>query len=285
MTDENESSQQKFCLRVVPWWTDGCSNFLNNMFKWLPNLLGRQLTALEVGGGNSTFYLLGKGLKVLTIESDDGYIDLITKVSGIAGYKTKIIQPGFFSTELFLDYDSVVVKANSIQEVDRIISQLSWDLIVNDGISRREVLEEILKNNTQTILVLDNVEFCANWGKLSTSSAKPALVKVYRHILRDKNWRHYIFEQPEGREGRASADKSGWEAPHRWASAILWPDNHLLAMLMVSNIGMPLVNELGINDADTETLEERCPYDWNEMKWIKPGCPEELDLRLDRGFD
>ncbi|MCX8498867.1 MAG: hypothetical protein ORN25_05830, partial [Caulobacteraceae bacterium] len=178
-----------------------------------------------------------------------------------------------------------VIKADNVSELGNIIIDYNWDIIVNDGISRREVLEEIHSKSVNAIVILDNVEYSANWGRLDRGSAKPDLIKAYRSILRDKDWAHMIFEQPEGRDGRGAADKTGWESPHRWASAVLWPSDHLLAKLMVSNIGMPIVNELGVDDGDTETLTDRCPFDWEKMEWLKPHFPPELDLKLKRSYE
>lgn len=53
----------------------------------------------------------------------------------------------------------------------------------------------------------------------------------------------------------------------------------------MTHLGMPLVNELGIEDADVETLKDRCPFDWQRMQWLRPAFPAELDLKLDRGYD
>ncbi len=275
----------RFNLRVVPWWTDGCSNFLSNVFKWLPTIINRKLLALEFGGGNSTFYLLGKGIKLVTVESDDGYINFLMAVSESIGFRCKIIELDNLDRTTIDNNDLLIIKSDNISNMGNILGLFAWDIIVNDGISRREILEQIRENLIHTIVILDNVEYSANWGRLDRGSAKPDLIKAYRSILRDKDWSHVIFEQPEGRDGRGAADKTGWEAPHRWASAVLWPSNHLLAKLMVSNIGMPIVNEHGVDDADIETLGERCPFDWDKMEWLKPHFPPELDLKLDRNYD
>lgn len=285
MSVDKDLKRQVFNLRAIPWWTDGCSTFLSNVFKWMPHLVGRKLTALEFGGGNSTFYLLGKGLKVATIESDDDYIEFIRNIAENIGHKAKIVTSGKFDETLFSDFDLLIIRARNIQETDNIIGKSDWDFIIDDGVSRREVLQDIHSTSKQTVIILDNIEYCANWGRLDRTSAKPDLIKAYRSILRDKNWRHYVFEQPEGRDGRGSVDKHGWESPHRWASAILWPEAHLFAKLIVSNIGMPIVNAQGTDDSDTDTLNQRCPFDWSEMKWLKSTFPIELDMKLLRSYD
>ena len=152
------------------------------------------------------------------------------------------------------------------------------------GIARREILEKLISDRINSILVLDNVEYCANWGRLDGDSAKPELIKVYRSFLRSNDWKAYIFEQPEGRLGHGSPDKTGWESPHRWMSAVAWPANHLMQEFMVTNLGFPVVNEIGRQDHDVQSVVQRCPYDWNQMKWAIDPFPPELDLKLDRDF-
>lgn len=275
-----------FKFRIVPWWTDGCSTFLNNLFKWLPATRPHALTALEFGSGNSTLYLLTKGVRVVTVESDDAYVSLVCSIARNAGYQATAVDVQDFSQSLLADFHLVAIKASSLAETNGILTSNHWDIVVNDGISRREVLAKIHQSSLNSIVILDNVEYCANWGQLDRSSAKPELVKVYRAILRDKNWKSHIFEQPEGRADRGGApDKAGWESPHRWASAVLWPERHFLTPLMVTTSGLPMVNPQGADDADVETLEERCPFDWSQMKWLKPPFPSELDLKLHRNFD
>jgi hypothetical protein len=282
-TDSDESNA--FRLRVVPWWTDDCSTFLNNVFKWLPRPSNRQFTVLEFGGGNSTFYLLSKKCKVVTVESDDGYIELLLNMARQMSFAACTVSAASLNGDIISENDLIILKATSFSESGSVIDDYAWDFIVNDGVSRREILKHIQHNAINSIIILDNAEYCANWGRLDRSSAKPDLIKVYRSILRDANWRHYVFEQAEGREGRGSADKTGWEAPHRWASAVLWPQTHLLSRCVVSNIGLPLVNELGADDSDIETLSTRCPFDWETMQWAKAPFPDDLDLKLPRRFD
>jgi hypothetical protein len=103
--------------------------------------------------------------------------------------------------------------------------------------------------------------------------------------LRSADWKSYIFEQNEGREGRGSTDKTGWESPHRWMSAVCWPNSHILTGLMITHLGFPVVNQSGIEDIDTESLNKRCPFDWTKMEWLCEPFPKELDLKLKRNFD
>jgi hypothetical protein len=281
----SDPGKHKFPLRVIPWFTDGCSTFLANLFKWIPTYCGRRLTVLEFGGGNSTFFFLSKGLRVVSVESDENYIEFLSNTSRNTGYSVKVYDD---SSEYLMSNshtDLSIVFAQNLTDVPEFIGSIRADIIVNDGISRREVLEKIIQIKPKSIIVLDNVEYSANWGRLDRSSAKPDLIKVYRSFLRSKYWKNYIFEQSEGRDGRGSTDKTGWESPHRWMSAVCWPTEHFFNDLMITHLGFPVVNQLGQGDEDIKSLDERCPFDWATMKWCREPFPEELDLKLDRDFN
>src|ERR1700722_15672861 len=221
----------RFKLRLVPWLTDSCVLFLNNLFKWLPAVMQGNLTALEFGGGNTTLYFLQKGIKVVTVESDERFISLLQEIAGGLGYTSTTVDAADFGAQLLEQHDLIVLKASSIAETDEIIAKLNWTIIMNDGISRKLVVEEIIRCKSNSIIVLENIKYCANWGRLNRSIAKPDLIKTYRSILRSPEWQHLIFEQGEGRSGHGAADFSGWESPHRWASAVLWPNHHVLRKL------------------------------------------------------
>ena len=169
-------------------------------------------------------------------------------------------------------------RARSIDDFPKHLFTLGWDFIVNDGISRHECLEGIIRDNQDAVIVLDNVEYCANWGLLQRSSAYPPRIKAYRAFLRSSAYCNFLFEQGEGRIGHALPDALGWEAPHRWISSVGYRRSHLLSRLMVTNIGFPLVNMEGISDEDVLSVRERCPYN-----------PDSLDfkntLQFNRSFD
>lgn len=278
------ASNSKFNLRIVPWFTDGCSTFLTNLLKWLPAQLGARLNVLEFGGGNSTLFFLSKGLKVLTIEADKNYVDFLCNVARGCGFSAAVFLDGSSYVRDGSNYDLSIIFTAKLSDVLEIMDLAKADIIINDGIFRREVLDKISKDRPNSIIVLDNVEYSANWGHLDRSSAKPLLVKSYRSFLRSADWQTYIFEQSEGREGGGVADKTGWESIHRWMSAVSWPKDHVLRDLMLTHLGFPVVNALGINDEDVESLEERCPFDWEKMKWLREPFPKEIDLKLDRDF-
>jgi hypothetical protein len=183
------------------------------------------------------------------------------------------------------EFDLLVILTDSVESVPKLIRSKEWTFIINDGISRDLVLKEIVDFKVNSIVILDNTEYCANWGRLDRTSAKPKFISIYRSFLRGNGWSRYIFEQPEGRDGRGASDSVGWESPHRWASAVAWLDTHVLTKHIVTNLGFPLVNLLGIDDKDIETVEERCPYNWEKMEWVKEAFPPELNLELYRKYE
>jgi hypothetical protein len=273
-------------IRINPWFTDDATRFLNNLFKWFPQVIknGGIISVLEWGGGNSTIWLLQKGCKILTIESDQSFIDNLSKISADIGFRTMVSQSVTDCLNNFQDYDCVILQANKYENIgDKLFSKKDWDLIINDGIDRLKVLEAITCYSGSPIAILDNSEYCANWGKLERCSAHPDRVKAYRNFLRSEKWKNIIFEQQEGREGRAIADNSGWEAPHRWATAICWPNSHILTKMIVTQLGFPLLNIEGQDDGDILSLPQRCRFDWEKMRWIDNEFSK--TLQLNRKYD
>lgn len=271
-------------LRVSPWFTDSCTMFLNNIFKWYPSSIGKTLTVLEWGGGNSSIYFLQKECRILTIESNLGFIHDLLALSGGLGYKARVVTQLEEVTMHFDEYDLTILKADDFADIGEAVFELQdWSIILNDGISRLQVMEGLSERKINAIVILDNVEYCANWGTLARCSAHPDRVRSYRRVLRSSAWQHYLFEQVEGREGHSAPDATGWEAPHRWISGVLWQRDHLLSALMVSHIGLPVVNLEGLDDQDVLTLSERCPFDWDKMKWLVDEYKEVLSL--ERKFD
>lgn len=274
-------------LRALPWMTQESINFLNNLFKWYPVSKDRKLTVCEFGGGNSTIYFLQKGCKVLTVENDEQFIDDLNGLSRVMKLNVKTIRSIDDDFEInFEKYDLVILKAVCYEDIKNhiFLERYKWDIVINDGISRPDILQYITTYLKNSIVILDNCEYCANWGRLARSSAKSNQSRVYRDFLRDATWDKYIFEQQEGRNGYCSADAFGWESPNRWATAVCWHSSHVLNKYMITQLGFPLVNFDGIDDGDLQTLETRCPYDLKNNKWILDEYPESLDMKLERGY-
>lgn len=132
-----------------------------------------------MGWGEFYFFFLQKDTKVLTVESDDAYIEELSEIAGKLGYKVNITDKDSLNITQFLNNDLTIIKAQDYSEIgDNIFNFTNWSFIVNDGIARKKVLEKIITLDSQPIVILDNIEYCANWGHLARSSAKPEQVKV-----------------------------------------------------------------------------------------------------------
>lgn len=282
----------KHNFRVVPWWVDDSILFLNNMFKWYPNILKRALTVLEIGGGNSTLYLLNKRCKVTTIEGDRRYIDYITTVAKTAGFtvgKSKSFKQKSENDLSIIEIDPYERKRfneghwyNSLS-LDN--EELKFDILINDGIDRVNFLKKFTYCHN-SILIIDNCEVASNWGRLTKSSADPKKVKIYRNFLRDCNWNKIIFEQGEGRDGRSIPDFTGIESDHRSITTIAWHYTHFFNSMMLTSKGYPVVNPNGENDDDLITLKDRFPYDKKNKQWVKKEkYPKTLNQKLKRNYD
>lgn len=292
---QSTSAFEEFSLRIVPWWSDGCVKFLNNLFKWYPKFHASRVSVLEFGGGNSTIFFVQKGFRVVTVEADAQYVDMLVAMARRRGYAVRSVGIDDYCSSVSEYADLTVVHAPKsypttmplaeCPDLSALVNAEPWSFVVNDGIARKQVMEAIAASPFSPVVIVDNVEYCANWGRLDVTSAKPDLIKEYRKMLRSAEWRSYVFEQPEGRSGHGVPDVTGWESGHRWASAVLWRNSHILNRLMVTNMGFPLVNKDGEYDSDIETLESRCPFDWERNAWVMGRYPAELDLGLERDFD
>lgn len=282
----------KYPIRALPWFTDEMTRFVNNLLKWYPGFINRRVSVLEIGSGNSTLFFLNKGLRVVSLEASAEYVSYVVKIAKALGYTVKVVDT---MEQVDDSFDLCVVKLpdydNKIHSpgfwydslgIEKL--QLDYDFLVNDGVDRKFFLKKF-RSCTNSIIILDNCEYAANWGRLAKSSAKPDLITEFRSFLRSGDWNSMLFEQPEGREGRGSGDNTGWESDVRWLTAIAWSRDHVLSELMISNLGFPLVNEKGIKNADLDSLSERCPFDWEHMKWENESMnPKTLDLGLYRSF-
>ncbi len=279
----------KYPLRMIPWWTDGANRFVANFTKWYPRLLNRRITAFEVGSGNSTLFLLSRGFQVTSAECDQGYIRHVSRVALSSGFSVNIVKS---MADISKEYDLTIISLPPYSDkikpgfwFDSLkldVTDLNYDVLINDGVDRAHFLRlfDLCKGS---IIILDNCEYAANWGKLTKSSAKPDLSALYRKFLRSSSWKNFVFEQTEGRDGMGVADPTGWESNHRWLTSVSYSHEHIFSELIISDIGMPLVNNFGINDHDLSTLTVRCPFNWDEMKWeVNELYPETLDLKLKR---
>ena len=282
----------KHNFRIIPWWADSAIVFLNNIFKWYPNLLRRQCSVLETGGGNSSLYLLNKRCRVTTIEGDQRYINYMANVATNAGFKVNVCD----KFNVNKDYDLNIIQVDKYErkkfddghwysslKIDNV--KLEFDILINDGIDRLFFLKKFIKSYN-SILILDNVECAANWGKLTKLSADTNRSSEYRKFLRNTSWNKISFEQAEGRNGRTVADFIGVESDHRKITTVAWYKNHLFNKMMITDKGFPIVNDEAIDDYDLKALKEKFPYDKEKKQWVKKEkYPKILNKDLKRNYD
>jgi hypothetical protein len=268
-------------LRTLPWFTTETIKFLNNVLRWYPLYLKRDINILEVGCGNSSFFFLSKPkIKLFGIESDEKYLSFIKNCSINCGYRTSLVDQKNCDNKFLKNTKNKLnlIFANKINS--NFIKNVNFDIIIIDGIERFNLVKKIFrKNNKNQLIIIDNTEFAANWGKLNKSSAVVARTRLYRKILRSNIWKNYTFEQDQTSD--STTDITGFRSEMRWISSVFWNKKHLFNKIMVNNLGLPLVNSLGENDQDLKTLFKRCPYDFKNKKWLeKKHYPKKLDLGL-----
>lgn len=272
----------KINLRTIPWFTSETIRFLNNLLRWYPLYVRRKINILEIGSGNSTLFFLGKpDVNIYSLKSDSDYLNFIKNTSILAGTSTKLIDQKVINNK-YLKYNKDKLNLIFTKRIlNHVLNNVNFDIVIIDGFNRKSALEKIIRNNNfNQLVVIDNTEYAANWGKLSRSSAAVTRTKVYRKVLRSKHWVNYSFEQEQS-SNCSSMDQAGFIIKGRWISSVLWHKKHLFTKLMVNNLGFPMVNALGANDKDLKTLFKRSPYDFKKKKWlIKEYYPKSLDLGL-----
>ncbi|MEV3822109.1 FkbM family methyltransferase [Aeromonas dhakensis] len=184
-------------LRVLPWITDGATEFIDNFISDRLSVKG-QVKVFEFGCGNSTLYFLSRGCIVRSVEHD---IDWMSKVSNTAktfGYESRLV----LSCNHRPYYDSYDNK--------------DYDLILIDGRDRMMCMRHILDIglSEDTILVFDNSE--------------RAEYKYYEFInLMDINGRDAIhFEQPQVERGDLRLTSKSYardRVEHRWITTVFIP--------------------------------------------------------------
>ncbi len=211
-------------LRIQPWLTSDCVRFIQNFFKWYPAFSNKSLQVLEFGAGNSTLFFLEKGCAVTSFESKPTYIDALHHMA-----------KGLDETKYALN----LTKAEKFSDIPEEIFTQDWDIIMIDGIARREILEKAILMKSDALIILDNIEHAAGWGKIFPLQKQRAM--AYRKFLQSPDYQHYLFEQQEGRDGHATPDSTGFESPHRWISSVAWRQESLFGKLLLTQLGLPLV--------------------------------------------
>lgn len=239
-------------MRVLPWLPDDAIAFLNTLFKWWPLLLGRPLKVLEFGCGNSTLYFASKGCSVTSVESVDEYSSAVSAALAHAD-----LTYGPFVGEVSF------VSAANINEVPTRLWSMDFDVVLIDGpngVSRHELLEAFSRSDLMenAMLVVDNVEYMANWGSLDIHAAYPERIRSFRNFYRNLAERGLFFESRWGRSGGAVPDATGWESDTRVIAAITWGRNHpVFGKALLTASGLPIVSPEGWDDGDVDSVRSR----------------------------
>ncbi len=228
-------------LRIQPWLTSDCVQFLQHFFKWYPQTQKHQLRVLEFGAGNSTLFFLQKNCAVTSFESRAEYIDNIN---------------AFVDT---LKKNLNISQATKFHQIDAEIFNQNWDIILIDGIARRQILQRIVSVKSDALIIIDNIEHAADWGHIPPQ--RPKRADFYQQFFQNTDYQHYLFEQIEGRDGHSVADDAGFETPHRWISAVAWRKTSLFGQLMLTQLGLPLV-KLQICDQKASSSQD-LPRDYS----------------------
>ena len=127
-------------LRILPWITDGATNFLDTFFE--NQRFKKPVRVFEFGCGNSTLYFLSKGCAVYSVEHDLDWAKKITETAKLFGPEGKL-----------------KLQCRPRPYFDAFESG-AWDIISVDGRDRVSCLKTVLRKGieTDTILLLDNTE-------------------------------------------------------------------------------------------------------------------------------
>jgi len=231
-------------LRVIPWWTDHCVNFISGVLKWLPNYYRRPIRVLELGSGNSTLFFLSKGCHVISYESDSNW-----------AHKINMVHKTWFSS----------VNTVSTNEQDPLLSVVQYvptdfpdcfrqniaasDIIVIDADPREQGLQIAIDNlGSHHLLVIDNWNFQCYSDSLKAK------------ITNDRNLSIVNFQQCQGRFNHCVADKFGWEAPHEWVSSVVYRNDSLYKNSNITTSGFPqmsLVNHPSFLDNTFNLFDQK----------------------------
>lgn len=128
-------------LRVLPWITDGATDFIENII-FERNKLDKETRIFEFGSGNSTLYFLSRGCQVTSVDHDEEWSAKVLQSAQAFGYgdKLKLITAKRPYHHLYQDSDI--------------------DITIIDGRDRVKCFQHVLENmkNNKQIIVFDNTE-------------------------------------------------------------------------------------------------------------------------------
>lgn len=128
-------------LRVLPWITDGATDFIDNFINERTKQ-GLETRVFEFGSGNSTLYFLSKGCSVVSVEHDFEWADKVLTTAQAFGYNDKL--------KLY----------KSERPYFQLYQDSGFDITVIDGRDRVKCFSHVLDSivNRDQIIVFDNTE-------------------------------------------------------------------------------------------------------------------------------
>jgi len=128
-------------LRVLPWITDGATDFIENII-CERNKKGQETRIFEFGSGNSTLYFLSRGCRVTSVDHDEEWGKKVLQSAQAFGYADKLKLITAERPYHHLYYDSEI------------------DIAIIDGRDRVKCFQHVLENmkNKTQIIVFDNTE-------------------------------------------------------------------------------------------------------------------------------
>jgi hypothetical protein len=199
-------------LRVVPWITDPSFIFLDN-YIYYTKLRKNQFKVFEFGMGNSTLYFLARKCIIDSVDHDEKWVDMITKMSDLTYPNNPDFNPKL-----------------STRPYNNVYENRDYDLVVIDGRDRVACLKTVLEKGLRddAVLLLDNTERVPGPGKYSE----------YKQLLCDYNCIH--FEQPfvkgSNPQSGGQQDICGNRVGHRWVTTIAFKNS-----FRYSTLGIPML--------------------------------------------
>ena len=78
-------------LRVLPWITDGATNFIDGYIRNIKQRRKRvRPKVFEYGAGNSTLYWLDKGCLVEAVDHDEKWVESIRKTASAFNFSDRL---------------------------------------------------------------------------------------------------------------------------------------------------------------------------------------------------
>jgi len=210
-------------LRVIPWWTDTCVDFIIGVLKWLPNYYRRPIRILELGSGNSTLFFLSKGCHVRSYKSDSKWAAQISTIYTTWFTSANVGSSNAQDPDLILVEYAPTILPNCFSH-----NIATSDIIIIDADPRDIGLKTAIDfMTTMQLLVIDNWNFQC-YSEIQKSK-----------IIHDPSLTIMHFQQQNGPFRHCVKDKFGWEAPHEWVSSIVIHNDSIFNRCHITTRGLP----------------------------------------------